>query len=152
MTWEACSKNMICNVCKVSKRSWSLSLNYWLTKFFQQKLLIIVCDLKQHLEDVNRGNALNPETTQITCKFGVVIVSCSVLYVIQKPEMLTKFNELLLFRFAIFGRCLDVEMKTPRAKVFLLKPRRRKRRQSRTKRKNSFGVKDCLAVDQPSLY
>ena len=50
----------------------SLSLNYWLTKFVQEvanknggrypprSLYRIVCGLKQHLEDVNGGNALNP--------------------------------------------------------------------------------------------
>ena len=50
----------------------SLSLNYWLTKFVQEvanknggrypsrSLYGIVCGLKQYLEDVNGGNALNP--------------------------------------------------------------------------------------------
>ena len=51
----------------------SLSLDYWLTKFVQEvaniknggrcqsrSLYGIVCGLKQKLEDVNGGNALNP--------------------------------------------------------------------------------------------
>ena len=50
----------------------SLSLNYWLTKFVQEvanknggrypsrSLYGIVCGLERYLEDVNRGNVLNP--------------------------------------------------------------------------------------------
>lgn len=50
----------------------SLSLNYWLTKFVQEvankkggrypprTLYGLVCGLKRHLEDENKGNALNP--------------------------------------------------------------------------------------------
>ena len=41
LTREACSKNIICNVCKVSKRCWRtwivFPLYYWLTKFVNIK-------------------------------------------------------------------------------------------------------------------
>ncbi|CAH3177714.1 unnamed protein product [Porites evermanni] len=71
----------------------SLSLNYCLTKFVQEvanknggrypsrSLYGIVCGFERYLEDVNGGNNFY------------------------------EIYDLLLFRFAIFRRCLDAEMK-----------------------------------------
>ena len=96
-----------------------LSLNYWLSKFVMElakksgeryppkSVYGIICSLKRHLEERNGSEALNPLDASDKRYLTTFKSNCSEFY----NELFQEFIFCVFFRFVLFKRCLDAEMK-----------------------------------------